>query len=156
MILNVSSTFNENEECCSRQFAIDRVWSFHNSRGYYVSKNSSNPWFMMTFDEEILLEKVIITNSWLELKANQGTFQNITVRAGLDLIPRPPDGEQISENEECVCNEKSNDTSPMGKEYWFKCISTVEAKIITIQRIDDKKVILVFDEVEIIGKGKCS
>ena len=154
MILNVSSTFNENEECCSRQYAIDRVWSFHNSHGYYVSKNSSNPWFMMTFDEEILLEKVIITNSWLELKREQCTFQNITVRAGLDLIPRPPDGGRISENEECVRNEKN--TSDMGKEYSFKCISPVEAKIITIQRIDDIDVILVFDEVEIIGKGKCS
>lgn len=154
MNLSVSSIYNQNKNCCRPQYAIDRVFSYHNRYGYYVSDTSSNPWFMMTFDEEILLEQVIIINSWLHQKAErENTFQNISVRAGLDLVPRPTNGRQISANEECVRNEK---TSVMGKAYSFKCKSSVEAKMITIQRIDDIEVILVFDEVEIIGKGKCS
>lgn len=110
---------------------------------------------MMTFHEEILLETVIIRNSWLYLKAErEKTFRNIYVRAGLDLVPSPTDGLKTLANEECVRKEKNE--SVMGKAYSFKCKSKVEAKMIIIQRIERNDVILVFDEVEIIGKGKCS
>ena len=107
---------------------------------------------MMTFDEEILLEKVIIWNSMLYRKAvYENTFTNIHVRAGL-LVPSPTEGSEILANEEC---ERNENTSELGKAYAFKCKSTVEAKIISIQRIESIEVILVFDEIELIGKGKC-
>ena len=154
MNLSVSSTYDPDGDCCRPLYAIDRVFSHHTRHGYYVSETSSNPWFIMTFEKEILLERVIIWNSWLYVKAvMEDTFRNIYVRAGIDPVPSPTDGSKILANEECKRNET---TSELGTAYSFKCRSKVEVKIISIQRINTTEVILIFDEIEIIGKGNCS
>ena len=154
MNFSVSSIYNNNEECCGPKYAIDRVFSFHPSYGYFVSNYQLNPWFMITFDEKILLEKVLIQGSLIAYKVlYEAPFKNISVRAGPSVFKGPTDGRKILDNYDCKQNEK---IGGWGKWYSFECKYTVEAKVITIQRTSDSKVILVFDEVEIIGKGKYS
>ena len=153
MSLKASSIYNQNQICCRPQFAIDRRNSFHSSHGYYVSQTSMNPWFMITFGEKILLEQVDVQESYIPQKRITAPFKNITVRAGPELTQYPPDGSQILENDECVFDKT---TGGLFKQFSFKCKPKVEAKIITIQKLSDTKVELLFEEVEIIGKGKNS
>ena len=148
--LSASSIWSDNG-CCELKYAIDRVWSFHQHYGYFVSEKSFNPWFMIAFDEKILLEKVVIRSSWLWKKLYTAPFKNISVRAGPKVIQGPTDGRIISDNYKCITNKGG---VGMGYSYSFESNFTIEAKVITIQKISDRKVLLVFDEVEIIGKGK--
>ena len=152
MNFSASSIYNQDEECCGPKYAIDRMFSFHPSHGYFVSQTSLNPWFMITFDEKILLEKVLIQGSYLVEKLTEAPFKNISVRAGPTVFQGPTDGRKILDNHECKHNEK---IGGWGEFYSFECKYTIEAKVITIQKISNSKALLVFDEVEIIGKGKC-
>ena len=151
--MTASPTYNSEPNEYAK-FAIDNKTSFHWNYGYFKSV-SSNPWYKIELQYEILLKGIIIHMVHVGGSDAAWTFSNIFVRAGTDKENKTSNEGIITANTDCANYTDTPKLNNSGANYNLTCKETIKADVITIQKYNDsEKAILQFDEILVFGRSK--